>query len=247
MSYQSGWGFTRREPGVDALAEWVDTVQKRNPSQRWGIWGGVIGGLGGLIGGWLGVSLGGLNLSAESPMVWTPVILAIVATLWMTAWVIKKGKTEVGEWSRESRGVMTRVLVARWHGNLRNLLGDDGATTMNQAADIWLKCRTSLDSPAWKAAAGSRTWGDVREKAMTSLDAAMARMLLLVTSGSLAETQSLISDMQAMHDEVSRAAARHSAVTGTPLGGSEGLRQTLAEMRELAAADEEYLGVRSDN
>jgi len=173
---------------------------------------------------------------------WLPLIVWAGLGIGMTVWVLRKNGQDEGAWSQESRGVMNRIVMARWHGTLRRTLGEQESSTLNKAAGILLACRSSLDSPAWKAAAGGQVWSDIREKTLRSLDSAMARVLLLVTSGApIMEADAILADMQSMHSEVQKAAARHASVSGVSQTGSEALRETLAEMRELAEADEEFL------
>ena len=248
MSPSGQWGWTRREGGVDALAEWIDQAQKRNPTQRWGLWGGIVGGTGGILGGALGVILGSSDSPPHIMAILVPIALWLGLAIGLALRIFKQIKLEEGAWSRESRGLMTKMYVARWHGNLKQALGEEGAERMNEAAKVLLQCQSTLDSPAWKAASGSQLWSEIREKAIRSMDAAMARMLLLVMSGaSSQETASILQDMKDMHDEVNRASKRHSQISGIPMGGAEGLRQTLAEMRELANADEEFLAENIQN
>lgn len=224
------------------MVEWIDRMQKRSPNQRWGVWGGVIGMCGGLAGAWLGVALGALNYSPNSLAFWIPLMVIGIIAGGMTYSTLKQVAKDQTAWSRESRGLMMRLIVARWHGSLKETLGEEGAKTLNDAAAILLHCQATLDTPAWKAVAGSELWNTAREKSLRAMDSAMARLVMLVLSGAQAsEAGAILADMRAMNEEVAKAAQRHSTVAGIPLEGSEGLRQALADLRELSSADEEYL------
>lgn len=239
------WGWRRPEQGLDPLVEWIDSVHSQSPNQKWGLWGGIVGGAGGIMGMSMGVMAG--TPAQYSPAFFVPVALWALVTAGMTFWVLKKVRHAEGAWAQESRGMMTRVLVARWQGHLRSTLGEEGAQIMNEAAKLLLKCRSTLNSPAWKVAADGEIWGKMGDRVLKSMESAMARLLIQVTSGSLEETGPIVADMQAMTEEVSKAAARHSQITGLQTGGADGLRQALADMRELAQADEEVMRIRTEN
>ena len=112
---------------------------------------------------------------------------------------------------------------------------------MNEAAEIVLYCRGALDGEAWKIAADSDVWSQMRSKILRSLDAEMARMLIMLTSGQYLESREILADLKLMKAEVQKATERHNQVAGVLTGEGSGLRQTLAEMKELQSADEEYL------
>lgn len=197
---------------------------------------------GGFAGAWLGIALGALNYSPASLAFWIPLVILALIAGGMTYSVLKQVAKDQTAWSRESRGLMMRLVVARWHGSLRETLGEEGAKTMNEAATILLHCQATLDTPAWKAAAGSELWSSAREKSLRAMDSAMARLLMLTVSGaSNQERAAILEDMRAMDEEVGKAAQRHSTVSGIPLDGSDSLRQALSELKELSSADEEFL------
>lgn len=192
--------------------------------------------------GFVGMSMGIMSktVPSTSPLLYLPLVLWLSLAGAMTFWVLRKNKQQC-TWTAESRNIMTQLVVARWQGNLRQYLGQDQANLLNSAAEVLMRCRTTLDNPAWKAASGSEVWSQMRDKASRSMESAMARMLLLVTANSHEEAKVVLADMKSLDDEVTKAARRHASVTGESLGGTDALRQTLSEMRELASADEEYL------
>lgn len=241
--------WSRREPGLDSLVDWIDSIQRRSPNQRWGIWGGIVGGSGGIfIGALPALLMTTLRLPQSSPIVWIPAVAWVLLAAVSAFWVVKKNREEFGAWTRDSKSLMMRLFIARWHGNLRQTLGDGPAEKLNEAAQLLMQSRSVLDSEAWRSAAAGSVWGEMRDKALRSLDGAMAQMVILATSGAPPEElQPVILDMTAMKEEVTRAAQRHASVTGALPSGSEGLRQALAEMRELNAADSEYLEQRLDS
>lgn len=238
----SGFYWGKRQAGAEALVAWIDSEQQRSPNQRWGIWGGVIGGLGGVAGALTGIMGAVAGIGPNHPGFYVPLSVWAVGAVAATAVVISKNRKDDVAWGREGRNQMTRLLVARWHGDLRSLLGDEGLRTMNEAASLVLQCRTALNGPAWRAAAGGTVWSDVREKALRGLDSAMARLVIVVTSsGTTSESEEILRDLKDMADEIAKAATRHAMATGQPAGGTESLREALREMKEVSAADEEYM------
>lgn len=197
---------------------------------------------GGLTGAYLGIALGALQMSAAMLAFWIPLLAIFLFGGGFTYWTAKQVSKDQTAWSREARGLMMRLLVARWHGSLKETLGEEGAKTMNEAAGVLLHCQAVLDSPAWKAAAGAELWSKAREKSLRGMDSAMARLLMLTVSGaSEQERTAILEDMRAMDEEVGKAAQRHSSVSGIPLEGNDSLRQALSELKELSSADEEFL------
>lgn len=241
MAHRNYWRLRKLEDGVESLVNWIDTEQTKSPNQKWGIWGAVVGGSSGFVGMSMGIMSGNGGVTTGNPLLYLPFALWLTLAAGMTFWVVRTSKREHGAWAPESRGVMTRLLAARWQGGLRQMLTPDGANLLNSAASTLLQCKATLDNSAWKIAAGSEVWSQMREKAVRSMDSAMVRMLLNITSGSSEEAKKILADMKELNEEVNKAAQRHASVSGVPLGGAEGLRQTLSEMRELATADEEYL------
>ncbi|MBS1715672.1 MAG: hypothetical protein JST30_15190 [Armatimonadetes bacterium] len=242
----SGLYWGRKQEGAESLVAWIDSEQQRATNPRWGLWGGLIGGLGGLTGGAMGVLGSVAGIGPDRPLFYLPLTLFFVASAGVTVWVVKKDREQSETWGREARNQMKRLLVARWHGDLRGLLGDEGLRTLDRAASLVLQCKASLNAPAWRAAGGS-LWSELREKSLRGLDSAMARLLIVVTSsGPNPESEAILQDLEEMSDEVAKAAKRHALATGRPSGGAEGLRDALRELKEVSAADEEFFEQRTD-
>ena len=74
------------------------------------------------------------------------------------------------------------------------------------------------------------------------METAMVRLVTMVGSGSAnqAEVNSLVSEMQQTANETVEMTNRLSSHRGLPKDATDGLRQTLKDMRALNEADDEF-------
>jgi hypothetical protein len=144
----------------------------------------------------------------------------------------------------EAKNVVYRLNAARWSGQLRQVLGEDGAEALNAGAREWLRCKNALDSPVFKAGGANSPWRQAREQAIRSMDSAMAQLVLKVTSGygsvGRGEFEHLVGEMKGMADETQRLAGKLADRTGRSSGDASGdLRRAMAELKSLSDAEDE--------
>lgn len=251
------------EPGLEALCQWMDREMHRPADTRVAMLGATIGTTWGFAGGLIGLLLGGLSL----PPWWIalPVALASAITVGAIAWYVKTRNEEeraLAKLRGEARGVIQRLWLARWSGTLKQSLGEASAYALNEAAKQWLRLRSALDSPAWKAAGAESPWSSARDNSLKAMDAPMAQMVLLAAAGSigvgaaeapapnddrdggsrsLGAGEAILAEMRRMAEEAVALTERLATRTGTSSdSAASDLRAALAELRALAEAEDEF-------
>ena len=242
---RSEWGYSRlsarTEPGLESLSEWLDGAVRRSRGTRWGIWGGIVGGSSGFAGGSTG-ALAGVHASWELFLIPWGLWLAgaAVATIWLVRGLRADDAADLS--AREPSRILGRLWHARFHGRLRTAIGAEGANHLNEGAKLALRCRTTLDSPAWRLAAGTAVWSRAADNTRAAMDAGMARLLLLTTQhGEEVEILETLGEMRAVVAEVAEAERRHALAFGAQSAKPDALRSTLEELRELSKAEEDAL------
>lgn len=252
MSSSHGWVWLwgRSEPGTENLVRWLDAALPRQGDWRGGVLGAILGTAWGLSGALFGILLGALQLPPAYMAI--PLTLGLAATIGGLAWYFRGRTSEDAERARlwaQTRTVIYRMYAARHHGRLRDLFGEHGLAVLEEAAKQWHRCRGALDSEVWKSMGASPAYRKARESAMRSMDAAMARLVIMVgscgdTAKELEECARIVADMHQMADEsleLMNARARE------PIGGSqatEGLRDALSQLKMLSEAEKELDDVR---
>jgi hypothetical protein len=239
------WG--KSEPELRSLYEWIDqqTHGQTTGDRRGGIAGGVVGAIWGVMGGLIGILAGALQIN-PAIAVTVPVVCAVFASTAVLIWYLR-GRTEsdkaVARTTAEMRGFFWKLMSARWQGNVKGLIGEDGAMALNAAAYEYLQCRTALNSPAWQAVGSDSPWFQARDKTRVAMDVAMARLVTMIGQGAPpndATVQGLISDMQRAAAEATATSSRLAGHHNLPTDATNELRKALSEMRALNQADEEF-------
>jgi hypothetical protein len=241
------WFSGRMEPELDALYEWMDTQRHRAGDWRAGVLGGTLGPLWGFVGAAIGVMVGGFQL----PVAWIsiPIGVGVVGTAAMVAWYVRGRSAEDRHHAKllaEAKGVMQRLTAARWLGKLKDTLGQEAALSLNSGAKQWLRCKSSLDMPVWKAASPGSPWRQGRDQALRAMDLAMAQLLLIASASSYSanhpsNVSEIVEDMTRMADEACTLTEKLAARTGRSSGDPRSdLRRALGELRSLTAAEEEF-------
>jgi hypothetical protein len=248
MRHGSPWLHGRQEPELRSLAEWLDTrASVQQNSRDGGIIGGVSGSLFGLAGAAIGVMAGGFDLQPEIyPMVIVgPLVVASLGTA-LTAFLVVSRRTPAEREARRaqasSRGFIWQLSMARWQGNLKEFLGEDRALLLNEGAHAYLRMKSALESPAWRAVAPDTEFAATRERTAIAMEVAMARLVTSIGQGALAtapEVRRLVADMGEAANEAARTADRLARDAGQPGDASDHLRQVLSEMRLLNSAQDE--------
>ncbi len=241
----SWWG--KSEPELRSLYEWID-LQSHGQTigdKRGGLAGGIAGGIWGLMGGAIGIMAGALQIH-PGVAVGVPVAIGAVASMGVLVWYLR-GRSEaekaIARTTAEMRTFFWKLMSARRQGNVKSLIGEDGAMSLNSAAYEYLQCRTALNSHAWQAVGSDSAWYQARDRTRVAMDVAMSRLVTMIGQGAPANdatVQGLISDMQRTAAEAAATASRLAGHHNLPTDATNELRKALSEMRALNEADEEF-------
>ena len=130
------------------------------------------------------------------------------------------------------------------HGyrGLRAELGEQGVMELNEGAQLFLRCRSTLNTPAWMSDSPENPWTEARNELLRGMEAAMERLTLyVVKKRPFSDIGPVLDEMRAASNEIQRITEQRSSVSG---GAGRDLRASLARMKELAAAEDELLRVR---
>lgn len=247
------WVFGKPEQGLESFYAWMDQEQHRVADQK-GAWlGAILGSTWGMTGGAIGGLVGGLQV----PAAYIPLIIApaTIVTIFTLRWYFLARSEEEKSTARlrgEARGVIQRLWMARITQKLHEVLGEEAVYLLNEGAKQWFRCKTALDSPVIKATSADSPWRQARDSGLRSMDAAMARLVLLCGNGAVPSRETgpaphLLEDMRQMADEASKMAEKLAKRTGISSGdASSDLRRVIGELKMLSAADDEYDRIREE-
>lgn len=243
MSSNTWWG--KSEPELRSLYEWIDLQQHGSGPNRAGLVGGIVGATGGVMGGMIGVLVGALNVSPALGVTGPLAVWAVISSI-TVGWYLRT-RTEqekaLVQTVAEMRSFYWRLLSARWQGNISGLIGEASAAVLNQGAHEFLRCRTALRSPGWKAVDSESAYARARLATATAMEAAMARLVTIIGQGTAptdSSVSALIEEMRNAADEAAGTANRLAEHRGLPTDATNELRKVLGEMRALNEADDEY-------
>jgi hypothetical protein len=227
------------------LVRWLDAALPRQADWRGGVLGAILGMGWGFAGALCGILLGGFQLPVSYLSI--PLAVGFAATIGGLTWYFRGRTSEDAERARlwaQTRTVIYRMYAARHHGRLKDLFGEHGLALLEEAAKEWHRCRGALDSEVWKSMGNAPAYRKARESAMRSMDAAMARLVIMVgncgdTAKELEECTRIVAEMRQMADE---ALQLMNSRAREPIGGSqatEGLRDALSQLKMLSEAEKE--------
>jgi hypothetical protein len=223
-----------------ALCVWIDRqMQKRTADQRWGIFGAVCGTTAGILGAISGNATRIFGFVFDLPIVMS-LWLAYLLGLAIYAHEImhrnradaRQDEARYGPYWNTTR---QNLLIARVRGQLVARFGVDGAQLLDRASASALRVEAAFDSEAWRSSQDS-VFAVAKTNARQNLDAAMARLILLIDQhGVTPAAVEIAHDIEALAAEVEATAHSGSLDPSAECG----LRETLNEMRAIRAATEE--------
>jgi hypothetical protein len=242
----------KRVPGLEAFSQWLDEQMRRSPDTRAGMLGGILGTAWGLCGALAGILGGALQL--QLPLALSPLLLGAGATVYGLVWYFRGRSADEQALSRlyaETRPVVWRMHSLRWRDQL--ILEEPIRVRLEAGAGHWLRAREAFQSPLWNAAGTDSAHLHARNSAQWAMEAAMARLVLLIGAGAYSSTlettaDNLIEDMRQTADEVQlligQYGERNNEFENDP---SRDLRAALGELRLLNQAEEEIREIEKDS
>ncbi len=230
--------FDSSEPGLGALDGWLATQRLNlvawNP---WAVYGMVVGTLGGIGGALTGILAGVARQVEFAIFIW--LVISVVAGGWAVMIPLRAASPRRRAKSKATEAVR-EIWTARSFGRVRASYGEVGAAKLNEAAALALECSTLLDSPVWSPAPPSASLAKRREQIRAALDSGVLRLAEEARFGSAPATlDRTLDEIRALLHEVKRLTQRRESEVGTN-PDIDPLRQTLAELREINRAEDEW-------
>jgi hypothetical protein len=124
---------------------------------------------------------------------------------------------------------------------LRRELGEHGVIELNEGANLYLRCRSTLNSEAWASQSPDDPWLEARNGMLRAMESAMERLTVyVVRKRTFAEIAPVLEEMRVATSEAVRITDQRSSQAGS---AGRDLRASLARMKELAAAEDELLRI----
>lgn len=244
-------GWLRGEPEFENLEKYLamEAARSADPSRDAAIAialsGAAIAGLGGLAIGWL----------LRQPFIGGLVVFSgiVFAFSWLYQYTVRTSdeERELGKTKRTARAFVYELWHWKHRRMLKKKLGLATGELLDVAAQFYLRTSGTLNSDVWRSETLQQHWRAFRDRAIASMEAAMARLLLIAKDCIAAGTDFLAPGFESARDltEQMREMAKESERLTDKLriegpGGSlaapaEDLRQALAEAKRLEAAEEE--------
>ncbi|MHB8637720.1 MAG: hypothetical protein ACYC96_14730 [Fimbriimonadaceae bacterium] len=238
------------EVECEALVEWLE-LEERAAMRR----GGVIVArmLTGLV-GFLGAAfLGGSALTllvGGNPArwgAWEWIVLLIAAPIGSALLVRVCFGPKASSPLRTERNPDAMRTIAHLravHGSrgLRKELGEHGLMELNEGAQLFLRCRSTLTAEPWVSESANDPWVTAGNDLLRAMESALERLTLyVVKKRPFVDIAPVLDEMRTASNEIQRITAQRWVVSG---GAGRDLRASLARMKELAAAEDELLRVR---
>lgn len=223
-----------------ALCVWIDRqVQKTMPDLSWSVYGGVCVTLAGVIAAISGNAEAMFGRYVHSVYV-SEIWVAYFVLMGIYAYGIRSHQATKKESCDLNRGPYWRttrhgLLNARTRGGLVEKFGLEGTQLLDRAAHNALRIDAALDSESWRASHDS-IYSSAKSSTRQSVDAAMARLILLIDQSGVSPVVVQIAD------DISTLASEVEAITQSGefnTTAESGLRETLNELREIRKATEE--------
>ncbi|MBX3096568.1 MAG: hypothetical protein KF812_06880 [Fimbriimonadaceae bacterium] len=225
----------RDQRDFPSLCAWIDEQYDGSPDQLWSAWSSMVATVAIIL------AIGSAVLDDRIPGFGSfPIWGLYGASVGVSAIVLHF--ITLRRRIRDSRAhgnqfVNTRqsLIQARKNGDLKNLLGIGGAEKMDRAAAALLRIKAAFDTEEWRSSQGG-VYSSARDNAIASAEAAMSRLILMMsTRGPSEDANKIVDDLNALASE----AEQLTQASGRDRSAESGLREALSELREIRKATEE--------
>jgi len=243
------WTGVHNEPELRSLYEWIDQQWNNSSSQVGNITGLVTGGSF-ILAAIVGVILAKATHTSIHENRWLMLgpmsIAATVSVLTGTFLYVRASASQKAHWRKvgSSRSVVWKLYNARWTGNVADTFGKAASIALNDAAYDSLRCQNALNALVWKQT--DANWREIKERAGTAMESAMASLLILIGQGATPdriEVKKLLADIHETAEEIVKTVDRLESRQEIGGNASDELRQVLGEMKLLNAAHDEVMEI----
>lgn len=184
-------------------------------------------------------------------LIWIPVVLIQAGVL---IWYFKyrpRGIREETRLKMKAQNVVYRLNNLRNQRRLKAEMGQGVCELLDAGARYYLEAKQAFDSQFWAKGGPETVYSAARERALSAMDLAMARLLLTCSEAAVAgvdflsptlhPAETLVGEMREMARESVRLAGQISAGSHatSAISGTSELRDALADLRRVADAHEE--------
>jgi hypothetical protein len=184
---------------------------------------------------------------------------AAIGTLGAAAWIgryygkLSDAEKELTQARKEARSFLFDLHKWKRRRWLKRCLAGGIGELLDSGAQYWHRTQAALNSDGWEVEDAAGAWASIRRRAIHAMESAMARLLIMASDAQEASVsfispafepaRKLVEEMREMAKQAERLADRRRAGSVQEGGPTNELREALAEMQRLEAAESEVQGI----